>query len=440
MKTLSISMAALVVLSAGEALAAGIAVQEVSSQASGRGGAAAAVSMPASVYYNPAAITRLSGLQVDVGATVLMPRWKYNPAGDAAGEKARSKNTPSTPPNVSVTYGIGDIGIGDLSAGLGFYVPYGSSFSWPADWSLNTSVQDISMQVYELNPVLALRVHDKVAIGAGFRYMPGNVYMKQAVAFGDQSQGSVEIAGSGNALGANAGISVWPTDGLSLAFSWRSPSTLRLSGTSNFDFPAPFDVEANDRNVETKLHLAQVFRLGAAYEAVKNLSLSADLEYQMWNRFEALNISFIDDSGAIEVQKNRRNSTNSWVVHVGAEYKVLDNVAIRAGYAFDQHSLPEGTVNAAPPDSDKHLAVLGVSYYYGPFGVHAHFSNAFFTPRTSLRSPTPARWSGGWAGGTMAYVTGLSFTAKLDTGTQSHFSKAEAAAAAAVDAPAATVE
>ena len=62
--------------------AGGLGISEFSSEASGRGYAAAALyDDPAAVFYNPANVSRLEGVNVAVGAAAIMPRFSYTPIG-----------------------------------------------------------------------------------------------------------------------------------------------------------------------------------------------------------------------------------------------------------------------------------------------------------------------------------------------------------------------
>jgi long-chain fatty acid transport protein len=420
--------------------AGNIGISEFDSIESGRGYAAAALAnSPSAVFYNPANMTRLSGLQLNLGMTALMPRWEYVPLDGAAGA-TKSETSVVPPPSFSLTYNLGDGGFGDLAAGVGFYVPYGSTFSWPSDWVGRQEIQKISLQIFEVIPALAWRPHDMVSIGAGLRIIPANVYIKQAVNFGTVDNkpidGEVEMAGSGTGIGASAGVTLLPTDGLAVALTWRGPATVKMTGASDFDFPPPFDTQARDRDVETKVPLAQVLRLGLAYDvAPKTFNLSADLEYQMWDTYKNLTITFIDDAGAREDVVQKRNAKNSWVLHVGGEYRPSESLAVRAGYVFDQKVLPEATVNPAPPNSDLHVVTLGASYYYKQFGIHGHFENIFFAPRESRTSDFPAKWRGGWGNGTMAYIFGLSVSAAFDVGPAMGTAPAKAETSAEEPAP-----
>ncbi len=408
--------AALLLLAPATALAGGFSISEVGSVEAGRGGAAAALADgPSQIYYNPANIARLDGLQVTVGASGLAPRFQYS--GSNGAPTATSDAALSPPPHLALSYNLGDTGAGNLALGLGVFVPYGSTFSWPDNWAGRADIQKIALQVFEIAPTLAIKPSKLFALGIGFRYLPAQVYMKQAVLFGTAEEGQVELSGSGSGMGLQAGLAAMPIDGLSLGLSWRSASTLDFKGQSNFTFPAPFEAKAVDMDVTTSIPLAQVFRFGVGYEVTKELSLSADLEYQMWSAFKDLTIHFLNADGTEnKAVASARNSTDGLVLHLGGQYKVSDSLAVRAGYAWDQHTIPEANVSSAPPDSDKHVVSLGLSYLFGSYGIHANFADVIMAKRITNTNAMPGTWQGGWAGGTMAYIFGLSLTANLDLG------------------------
>lgn len=408
-------------LSPAASFAGSVALTDFGSRASGRGTAVVAIADdPSTIYFNPANIARLPGLQFDVGVTGILPRWEYTPL--EGGETTQSETGLVTPAYLSLSYNAGEVGFGTLAFGLGVYVPFGSAFGWPEDWAGREQVRKISLRVYEVNPVLALRPNEHIAFGAGFRYLPASVYLSRAVRFGPGAEGDVELGGTGSGIGFNAGVTIMPSDRVAFALSYRSGPTLELEGDSDFDFPPPFDTAAVDRPVSAELPLAHMIRLGAAFEATPALTISADFEVQQWSRYESLRIELQNPDGTADVIDSPRDSRDSFAWRVGLEYGVTESLLVRAGYVYDRRTLPEETVNPAPPDSDRYLATLGFSYRFGDlggmrdFGVHVHFYNVFFARRTSTTSEMPGEWGGAWPLGTMAYSFGLSLGGRFDVG------------------------
>ncbi len=403
------AFAALTLLLPGAAMAANITLTEFGARTSGMGTAGAALTDDTSaVFINPANVALLPGLQLQAGLSGLMPRWTYTAPG-AQAEKTQLSLV--TPPQLAATYSFGEIGIGTLAVGLGFSTPYGSAFAWDDDWTGREGLQSVDLRVYELSPVLALRPSKYFSLGVGLAYSPATVEMKRAVRFGDTAEGTVDLAGSGAAVSAVAGLSLFPMESLSLAISWRQGGTVEMEGDADFDFPAPFDTMAVDRAVTTELPLAQAFRFGAAWKATPELLVAADLEYQLWNAYEALTIREAD--GGI-LSSSPRNAEDAFVLHLGGEYRLNPKWTVRAGYIYDQAVIPDAFVNPAPPDSARHIATVGASYELTQMlALHAYYGHLFFVERETDTNELPGTWSGGHPGGSAAYMFGLTASAKL---------------------------
>ena len=115
---------------ASPVLASGVQVSEVDARASGRAGAVSAVyDSPSSIFFNSANITRLPGLQLSLGVSVILPKWGFTPAGASPSAEIKTNGSLAPPLNLSATYNFGDVGYGDVAIGMGFYAPYGTKFS-----------------------------------------------------------------------------------------------------------------------------------------------------------------------------------------------------------------------------------------------------------------------------------------------------------------------
>lgn len=400
----------------GSAQAGGYIISEYDSEIAGRGGAGAALAVsPSAVIYNPANLAKLEGLQLRAGVSFIMPRWRFEPQ-DPDASSARSINEVSYPPNMSLSYNFGNFGFGDLAAGVGIYVPYGSSFSWPDNWVGREEVQEISLRVFEITPAIAYRPSEMFSVGVGLRVLPGDVYLRRAVRFGSAQEGTVELSGTGTEVGVSAGVTIDGFENLSFALTWRSNVIFHARGQSNFDFPPPFDTEAVDRPVRTRLKLPQVFRIGAFYDAIPGtLNFSADLQFQQWSEFTQLRIVFENPDGTEEAIVSRRDAKDSITFSIGGEYIIFEGLAVRAGYAYDERTLPEETVNPAPPDSDRHVLSLGASYEWdGWLGAHVNFASVWFTPRETNLAPLRGTYTGGHGADVTAFIAGITLSAKFD--------------------------
>jgi len=407
--------AALVGIAPLTASAGGFAISETGSKYAGRGNAATALSDSASsIFINPANIAALGGFNFTAGVSFVVPQFKYTPA---AGEATESEASLSAPPVVALTYAFALGDLGDLGLGVGFHIPYGSTFAWPSGWQGREAVQSISLATYEVQPALAFRYKDLFAIGGGLRVMPTGLKQTRAVRFGDQAEGTVALAAAGTAIGGAAGATLWPVKGLALSVAWRSAATLEGDGDANFDFPAPFDAAAIDTALEGTLPLPQTIRAGVAYDLIADrLNVSADFQYQFWETYQSLDVTFVNADGTKRTTSDPKKSMNSFIVYVGGELKLSEAFAVRAGYVFDQHTQPEEVIGPTPPDSDRHIITLGASYAFGAFSIDAHLADVIFAEREALTSPLPGTWSGALPTGASALIASIGISGRFGGG------------------------
>ena len=111
----------------------------------GQGAAASAMSNafaaqandPSALHYNPAGMTQLQGLQFMAGALIVGGSTDFtSPTGvTATGDRNGTVAWPP-PGHIYITANLKDLGLtalGDLSAGIGLTVPFGSLTRWPND-------------------------------------------------------------------------------------------------------------------------------------------------------------------------------------------------------------------------------------------------------------------------------------------------------------------
>ena len=74
---------------------------------------------PASIFFNPALISNLSGTQFEAGTTIVIPSVKFTSSLTGQTEKAESPNSPV--PYLFATHQLNE----NLTAGLGVFMPFG---------------------------------------------------------------------------------------------------------------------------------------------------------------------------------------------------------------------------------------------------------------------------------------------------------------------------
>ena len=192
--------------------------------AAGQGGAfAAQADDPSAIYYNPAGITQLRGVQMYTGAMFVGGTTQFtSPSGaEATGPFAGSVAFPP-PMTLYVTANLPDIGItklGDLAVGLGVISRFGLVTSYPDNGPFSTAVTSAALPLIDIKPTLAYRISDRLSIGLGadiYTFAPFLGQGQFELQFnwpggGGIPQGvPVELNGTGTAAGFSGGLLYTP--------------------------------------------------------------------------------------------------------------------------------------------------------------------------------------------------------------------------------------
>ncbi len=227
-------------LTAASSFAGGFQLNTQSVRALGLGGSNTAWAIDASsVYFNPAAITRLQGYQFSLGVHYVTPSISLQT------EANDNINQTTGNANPIYFYYTGKI-TQKLSVGFLVNNQFGSSSSFEDSWEGRYIVQNISLRTFMFQPTLAYQIHEKISIGAGFVLATGSFSFEKAVPLSSTENlyGKAHLAGKGTTYGGNFGIhfEAMKTDkmDLSIGLDYRTALKLKLDGgTAEFtDIPS----------------------------------------------------------------------------------------------------------------------------------------------------------------------------------------------------------
>jgi long-chain fatty acid transport protein len=361
--------------------ATGFKIVDQSASGTGQASAFTAQADDASaVFYNPAGMTQLRGVQLSLGTLLIGGSTSYtSPTGaTATGDFGNSVAYPP-PTNFYITANLKDLGItalGDLSAGVAVVAPFGINYSWPNNGPFNTALTSQSLELFDIKPTLAYKLNDQFSVGLGmdiytfFNFWgegQGETKLNSSGAPGLPPAGTpLEINGRDTALGFNASFMYTPfrnADGKPLAnvgFVYRSQATLHLDG----QFLVNGGVAAD---AHTTLVLPQVFTGGVALWPVRDKErewkLELDVDYTGWNSIRNTDVH-LSNGTTIPIP---RNWNNAITIMIGTEYKWLQlerlphwEVALRGGYWFSQTPSPDSTFSPGVPDADNNAISVGL--------------------------------------------------------------------------------
>ncbi len=380
---LRITLALCVMTLAGRsaALAAGFRIYDQGASAAGQAAAFAAQADDASaVYYNPAGMAQIRGMQFMAGTTLIGGSTRFRNATGITTRGDFGDSVAVPPPSVFyLTANLKDLGLTSLdglSAGLGLLSPFGTLYQYPSNGPFATAVTAAALELIDVKPTLAYRVNETLALGVGldiytfFNFWGEGQYEARFISSGGAGLPSVgtpvEINGKGTATGFNVSLMATPLrtdDGkprLNVGLVYRSQATLRLNG----------EFLANGTRVSqasTTLVLPQILTGGIAWWPFRDHELEWKLEWDVdWTGWQSLKNTdvHLSTGSTIPFPQQWKNSLTTMV---GTEYKWLNpapmpqwDIALRAGYWFSESPIPDRAYNPAVPDSNNHALSVGL--------------------------------------------------------------------------------
>lgn len=408
----------LVFLCSASAYSSGFSIYEASVRANGMLGAFSAYADHVStIYYNPAGLSNLEGIQFSGGATVIAPRSTFrnlSPLGPS-GEKTVMEDQNFLVPNFYGSYQINE----NLTAGIGVYAPFGLGTKWPSDWVGRGASIETSIKTLFVNPAVGYTLPEfgigKIRIGAGLRVaFHGEVKLSRAVtSFTPEGTFALDGELEDPAFGYNLGLQYEPMQDITLGFTYRSEVTMEFKGDANFqNLEVGFPDEATGG---AEITMPSSFVAALNVKPIEGLTTELDYVWWGWSSYDELAIEFDKAIPALggSTIVNERNYKDSWQLRFGAEYTEigLEGLTIRGGIAFDKNPIRDRYVDPTLPDSDRWLFSGGVSYGLTDY-LDVDASYIFI--RANQRKVTNTRESGiDGVYTTYANLPGLGFTLKL---------------------------
>ncbi len=387
-------LAVLVVLAfaAGSAGAAGFRLPEAGAKAMGMGFAfTAQADDPSAIYFNPAGIVQLEGQNLMAGVTYV----KENGG-------AFTGTTPLTFNTVTGSYDVVSETQKDLNFwipnaywtrkasptfayGVGIFSPFGlgQEYQNRATSIFRNQITKIDLQTIVVNPTAAWKVNDVLSVGAGIDFMYGKAKLQKAgvVFLGPPVNNlnifQLDLDGDGTAWGYNLGLLLTPSKNLKIGAAYRSRFQLEIkdgdtkvfdiNGTVPFVPPGPFTAAqvfggpTYTTKGTTTINMPATFALGVAY-TLDRLTLEADADWTFWSTFHSLTIDIAGNTPLLPDSNSPKNWKNVVALNVGAEYRVIDPLALRLGFRYDPTPVPAATMGPELPDANRLHYCAGAGY------------------------------------------------------------------------------
>jgi long-chain fatty acid transport protein len=390
--------------------AAGFRLPEAGVKAMGMGFAfTAQADDPSAIYFNPAGLTQLKGQNVMVGGTYVREN-----GGEFTGTTPLSAGPGETQKDLNFfipnAYYTRTTNSGYIAYGVGIFAPFGLGQEYN---DRNTSIfrnqiTRIDLQTVVVNPTIAFKIDEMLSVGFGIDWMYGKAELaKTPVVPGVGNLYNLDLDGDGDAWGYNFGLLLKPSPNLRIGASYRSPFNLEVKDADvivtninpAYGSGALGTTPSNTKGSAT-IAMPATFALGAAY-TMGRLTVEADADWTFWHSFRSLPITIQNQVPTLFSTDAPKRWEDVVALRLGAEFRVTDPLALRAGFAYDPSPVPADTMGPELPDADRFNYMVGAGYKIANWTI----DGAFMYVDKKDRTATNPQFSGTWTGD--AWLAGL---------------------------------
>jgi long-chain fatty acid transport protein len=345
------------------------------------------------VYYNPAGITQLPGIQAMAGTTLVIPSLDVKTRTGSVVQDNYMTDNIWIVPHAYGTFQLTD----KVWAGLGIFSQFGLGTQFDDNWPGKYSSYRAFIQSATINPNIAFKVTDNLslAVGLDFIWLDGD--LRQAIPFprGNQIFQLTDQTLKGNSFGygANVAIHYKPFEWLALGATYRSQVKEHVTGHAAFSNTNPLLVPQGIATTPASLNITlpdEVF-LGATFYPIQKLSVEIGAIWTNWSTWNNLAIQYdnppifsLPTGGQVSKAKNW---DDAWRFMLGVEYKALDWLDLRAGYAYDQTPVRDSTFDYLVPDSDRHMFSFGPGFHFGKWSFDVSYTYISLLDRSVPAQP-----------------------------------------------------
>ncbi len=378
--------------------------------ASGQGvayaGAAAVGEDASTIFFNPAAMTRLSGQQIVLAGHIVAPKSDYKDSGNSI--TVNPPGLPLTGPNsdggetgfVPNFYWAAAFDNG-LHFGVGVNVPFGLATEYDAGWVGRYHALKSEITTININPAIAWKVTDKVSLGIGLSYqyidveltnnidsaaacgglaanfggvVPGGIDCTGLIPGTASQDSGLKLEGDDSSFGWNIGFLFDISDKDRLGIAYRSEIKHDIGGNATYNLESTLSTAATDVTntigflvfqntaLSALASLPETFSLSYVHDLNVKWSFLADYTWTGWSSIDTVEVVLANGAPGLDpgLELAFRNTNR---LAIGAHYKPGNDWIFRGGLAYDETPVrsPEQR-SARIPDNDRTWLSLGLGY------------------------------------------------------------------------------
>jgi long-chain fatty acid transport protein len=394
---------------AGVAYGSAFALQEQSGSGLGNAfaGGAAAAEDASTIFFNPAGMSRLPGMQAVVAGSLICLQAKFSDNGSqpaalqTLGGNGGDAGSCAVVPALYFAAPINN----QWSAGIGVNAPFGLKTDYDSDWLGRFQAIKSKIETINVNPAVSFKASDMVTIGGGANYQHIKAELTQranyagaiaqAAAIGQVppaaagpivaayagAQSDVRINGNDGAWGWNIGVLVNVDPQTRFGASYRSTIKYNVSGTAEFFNPpvpalpaslAPIasalsnalnSTRLANSDVNVALKVPDTANVSIFRQIDSKWDVMGDVQYTGWSSVQ--NLTVVRSTGVVLLD-TPENFRDTWRASIGANYHYSDQWMFRGGLAYDQSPVRDAQRTPRLPDNDRTWISIGAQYKFSP--------------------------------------------------------------------------
>lgn len=349
----------------GMASAAGFALIEQSGSGMGNAyaGAAATAEDASTVFFNPAGMSQIQGMQISAAGHLIDLSAKFHNSGSSKpaaivtnplGGEGGDAGDLALVPNFYFVMPIGS----QLNFGVGINTPFGLATEYDDDWMGRFQGIKSELLTININPSLSFKVSDSFSIGAGLNYQVLDTELTNAVVLGANTEGRAKLEADDDAWGWNAGVLFLPTPSTKIGASYRSKLDYTLEGTTTVTNAAGATVSAVSGATHADVTLPDSFSISLAQKLSDKWELLADVSFTRWSEINQIDI--VNSTNGTLRDRLVLDFDDTYRYSIGANYKLDESWTLKGGVAFDESPVKGANSRSVRlPDNDRTWVSLG---------------------------------------------------------------------------------
>ncbi|OGV47258.1 MAG: hypothetical protein A2X46_18110 [Lentisphaerae bacterium GWF2_57_35] len=318
---------------------------------------------PSALFYNPAGITQLKGVQVEAGCLFARPSAKLvlsTPEGDVS---AKTEDSVFPVPNAYATMQIND----RFWSGVGIYSRFGLGTEYPSDWPGRYSFYSGVIRSMNVNPNVAFKVTEELSVAVGATAMWFDMEQKQKVLdpFGGPDM-ELTLKGESWGYGYNVAGHYRLHEKAALGLSYQSRIKQHVRGKAEIDY--------GSTDAESELELPDFLFAGISLAPADRWTVNLGAVYTGWKSYDQVVVA-LDDPELLGTDKRtvRTDWENVWRYQLGVEYAVTDRLSLRGGYIYDPSPVPEDTADYSLPLYNRNIYTVGAGYAWDRLTLDVYY-------------------------------------------------------------------